>query len=56
MSDKLSEMAAEMGKQEHLIERITQLEVALAECQKVRDEWCAEYTKLRDSQSAKEGK
>jgi hypothetical protein len=31
------------------IERIAHLEEALAECQKVRDEWCAEYTKLRGS-------
>jgi hypothetical protein len=25
------------------------LEAELAECKKVRDSWCAEYTKLRDA-------
>ena len=29
--------------------RLHALEADLAECQKVRDEWCAEYTKLRNS-------
>jgi hypothetical protein len=39
----------------YLEKRITKLAKLLADCQMVRDDWCAEYTKLRDSARTSEG-